>query len=181
MEALSMAILFRCKCGRELRAKPDLAGKKTKCPECQAILMIPRPEGEKPAKPEPASKPADLAAAAAPIAFDDDFDLPRVEPLARAEPPSSAEHAATPTGHAHDALAHDDVDLPPGAKQYKVLTPKDMGFVAKFDAERLEKRLNELSATGWRLASSVVVKLPGATGVHDELIMVMERTVGEHV
>lgn len=37
-----MSILVNCgACGRELRAKDDAAGKKAKCPGCQAIIQIP--------------------------------------------------------------------------------------------------------------------------------------------
>ena len=38
-----MAITFACDCGKSLRAKDDLAGKKTKCPGCGSILTIPPP------------------------------------------------------------------------------------------------------------------------------------------
>jgi RsiW-degrading membrane proteinase PrsW (M82 family) len=38
---MSMAITFDCDCGRSLRAKDELAGKKTRCPGCGAILTIP--------------------------------------------------------------------------------------------------------------------------------------------
>jgi RsiW-degrading membrane proteinase PrsW (M82 family) len=39
-----MAIAFTCECGKALRARDELAGKKTKCPQCGAILAIPTPE-----------------------------------------------------------------------------------------------------------------------------------------
>lgn len=39
-----MAIAFPCpKCGRELKVKDELAGKRGKCPQCQQILEIPQP------------------------------------------------------------------------------------------------------------------------------------------
>lgn len=38
-----MPISFACGCGKQLRAKDELAGKKTKCPECGSILTIPAP------------------------------------------------------------------------------------------------------------------------------------------
>jgi len=68
-----MAISFACECGKALKARDELAGKKTKCPECGTILAIPRPEvdpdlgdglpygleGEGPAEaPGPAPSPA---------------------------------------------------------------------------------------------------------------------------
>ncbi len=36
-----MAIVFTCACGRKLQVAEKLAGKKGKCPQCGAVLMIP--------------------------------------------------------------------------------------------------------------------------------------------
>ena len=45
-----MPISFSCDCGKTLLAHEKYAGKRTKCPECGAILRIPDPA----APPEPA-------------------------------------------------------------------------------------------------------------------------------
>ena len=37
-------ITFACDCGKELRARDDLAGKKTRCPQCSAVLRVPAAE-----------------------------------------------------------------------------------------------------------------------------------------
>jgi len=37
-------VTFSCGCGKELRARDELAGKKTHCPQCTAILRIPETE-----------------------------------------------------------------------------------------------------------------------------------------
>jgi RsiW-degrading membrane proteinase PrsW (M82 family) len=39
-----MAISFACKCGKTLRARDELAGKKARCPQCGSTLPIPQPE-----------------------------------------------------------------------------------------------------------------------------------------
>ena len=44
-----MVIAFTCSCGKRLQAKPELAGKKVKCPGCQALVAIPA------AKPTPSA------------------------------------------------------------------------------------------------------------------------------
>src|SRR5206468_3474856 len=44
-----MAISVSCDCGKQLRVKDDLAGKKIRCPECQAVLRV----GPAPAMPPP--------------------------------------------------------------------------------------------------------------------------------
>lgn len=51
-----MAISFACGCGKVLKARDELAGKKARCPECAAILEIPRPA------PAPAADIEDVAA-----------------------------------------------------------------------------------------------------------------------
>src|SRR5712691_9972806 len=35
------AIHFACACGRQLQARPELAGRRTKCPDCGEALIIP--------------------------------------------------------------------------------------------------------------------------------------------
>src|SRR5262245_31163249 len=47
-----MSILLSCPCGKKLRVKDELAGKKVKCPGCAAILPVPGPVVETPAPPE---------------------------------------------------------------------------------------------------------------------------------
>jgi DNA-directed RNA polymerase subunit RPC12/RpoP len=39
-----MPILLNCACGRSLRVKDILAGRKVRCPDCSSILTVPRPE-----------------------------------------------------------------------------------------------------------------------------------------
>src|SRR6267378_4465833 len=52
-----MPILIPCKCGKQLRVKDDLAGKRIKCPACAAMLTVPVPavEDDDPVVPELAS------------------------------------------------------------------------------------------------------------------------------
>jgi hypothetical protein len=38
-----VAIVFSCGCGKQLRARDEFAGRKIKCPGCQAVLLIPAP------------------------------------------------------------------------------------------------------------------------------------------
>src|SRR5579883_3036676 len=47
-----MTIPFACSCGKSFQAKDEFAGKRTKCPACGQILVIPRPpHAETPADP----------------------------------------------------------------------------------------------------------------------------------
>src|SRR5437016_3670126 len=39
-----MAISLQCACGRSLRLKDHLGGKRVKCPDCNAVLTVPQPD-----------------------------------------------------------------------------------------------------------------------------------------
>src|SRR5262249_24004629 len=45
-------IRFICECGRQMQAKAEFAGKKTKCTGCGTLLIIPDLEDEEPAEEE---------------------------------------------------------------------------------------------------------------------------------
>src|SRR5262249_51799963 len=46
-----MTIQFACACGRSLQTKPENAGKRTKCPACGQLLVIPGGRTETPTSP----------------------------------------------------------------------------------------------------------------------------------
>lgn len=62
-----MSIAFKCtSCGKALRAAPENAGKKIKCPGCATVVPIPAANGgASAAPPKPAAKPASKPAPAA--------------------------------------------------------------------------------------------------------------------
>ncbi len=39
-----MPIRFSCNCGRSILAKDELAGRRVKCPQCGAVVLVPKPE-----------------------------------------------------------------------------------------------------------------------------------------
>lgn len=80
-------IVFGCECGKELKARDELAGKKTRCPACQAVLRIP-----------PA--PAEVAHHSIPILEADDDD--------ESSPYDLAPTAPRPVATRPVALAIDD-------------------------------------------------------------------------
>jgi hypothetical protein len=45
-EVVLMPISVTCDCGKILKVKEELAGRKGRCPACQAVLTIPRPDSE---------------------------------------------------------------------------------------------------------------------------------------
>jgi len=54
-----MTIQFRCDCGRQLKVKDELAGRRVKCPECSEVLTVPEEGGEaiQAARPAERAKP----------------------------------------------------------------------------------------------------------------------------
>lgn len=111
-----MPILFPCSCGQDLRAADDLAGKRTKCPHCGAVLTIPspsfldedglplglgdpgEPEKEKPASPARSSLFEDGPPASSTF---HSISAPRFSP----EPPSPFARPTPPPRPAMDAAA----------------------------------------------------------------------------
>jgi DNA-binding beta-propeller fold protein YncE len=60
-----MPLIVQCECGKQLRVKEELAGKRIRCPECQGVVAVPA-EDIAPAPPEP--RPRRPRAAATPTA-----------------------------------------------------------------------------------------------------------------
>jgi hypothetical protein len=52
-----MPISVQCGCGKALKVRDDLAGKKIKCPGCQAVVEVPAPGGGLEFAPEPEAPP----------------------------------------------------------------------------------------------------------------------------
>ena len=173
-----MAIVFNCDCGRELRAKDDWAGKKTHCPSCNATLFIPKPKSAEPepAEPKTTKNPLDEAI---PV----DFSIPATggsQPtVSTAAPPSALIQADRSPSTDDPGLVPEDADdnhsPAAGTRVYKVLTPKDYGIAAKFNAESLEKTLNDFAKKGWSLKSTAVMSVATHSGPHDEIILFLEK------
>lgn len=64
-----MSLVVTCACGRSFRAKPELAGKRVKCPACSAVIQVP---GQSAAK---AGPPPEAPAPPAPSVDDDPLGL----------------------------------------------------------------------------------------------------------
>jgi hypothetical protein len=67
-----MPITFNCTCGKTLRVPDETAGRRAKCPACNAVVNVPKPE------PEPEFEVVEEAPAAKPsgnlIEDDDSYD-----------------------------------------------------------------------------------------------------------
>jgi hypothetical protein len=159
-----MTIVFQCTCGRPLRASDEYVGKKTKCPGCGQILII------------PAEDPKTSAAPAADDPFVVNLDSSATDSvrLNQADPSrSSGAVIKLDTGY-ENVTASDIARTQDGSRQYHVLGQKDLGFT-KFNAAKLEEALNTYARQGWSLNTAQVMNIPGHGGNHDELIVILER------
>jgi hypothetical protein len=75
-----MPITFSCNCGKTLRVPDEHAGRRAKCPACNAVVGVPGPEPVlevveplKPATPPPGA-PAKAQPVGRPKAEDDEYD-----------------------------------------------------------------------------------------------------------
>src|SRR3954453_5254783 len=59
-----LMIQVTCSCGKTLSARPDLAGRRVKCPKCAATLIVPSPAT--PAPPPPDESPFNFGEEASP-------------------------------------------------------------------------------------------------------------------
>ena len=172
-----MAIVFPCHCGKPLRAQPESAGKKTKCPHCGAILTIPggvprvEPTPIHAPYPEPALQAAGVASALLPAASpprDDDgltldldwdsIEAPLRDGEATAVDPSRSSSGtfATVTGLTAESWSSTPAPAPAadGVRQYRVLGHKEQGVAGKFTTTRLEEALNSQAREGWCLKAA---------------------------
>ena len=79
-----MAIVVRCECGRQLQAKDEYAGRRTRCPDCGRELTLPGPETEALDADSPFAAPAPKRSP--PPMYDDEFRGDRRD---KAEPTTS--------------------------------------------------------------------------------------------
>lgn len=174
-----MTIVFTCACGRLLRAKPEFAGKRTKCPHCGGLMAIPAASGlsEWAADVGPEHGPGALARAAGPGSGDDHAAI-RVDDFTPSIPPSRIDLSGSADSQTA-VVPHQDLVLEPaeGATpcRYRVLTHRDMGFAAKFDAAKLEDTLNRFAREGWAVKAAVTLNLTSHSGNHEELVVILER------
>jgi hypothetical protein len=163
-----MTIVFQCTCGRPLRASAEYVGKKTKCPGCGLILII------------PAEDPKTSAATPVPAVVDDPFvvhlDSPAAETLRPDQPdPGRSSGAVIKLDTGYENVSSSEIArTEDGSKQYHVLGQKDLGFT-KFNAAKLEEALNFHARQGWSLKTAVVINISGHSGNHDELVVILER------
>ena len=174
-------------CGERGKIPPNLVGARIKCRKCGLGFVVAAP----------ASK---AAAAGVPAMSESSGSLPRVvaEPLAGgievegldasswalpSETVGLLKAEATPASAVDQSNRPDSgpafVAAEPGqsvAHEYKLLTPKDKIFEAKFDLARLEEALNHFGRQGWTVKAMSTPHIKNFQGVLEEvLVVVLER------
>jgi hypothetical protein len=77
-----MAVIVSCQCGKKLRVKEELAGKRVRCPGCAAVVMVPaadEPVEVEKERARPAAPPQRAARAPARPEPEEDDEAPRGE------------------------------------------------------------------------------------------------------
>jgi hypothetical protein len=166
-----MAIDFECPCGKKLKSKDEFAGKRTKCPQCGAGLTVPQPAHVVAAEAAAAAAKAQANGPEhdSPLALDMSESSVKIEPISTQ--PTEAFIAPRISPEASPIVDEAKID----GRQYKVLMSKDMGFVAKFDAVKLEESLNTWARQGWCLRSAFMMTHQTHSGTHNDILVIMER------
>jgi hypothetical protein len=76
--------------------------------------------------------------------------------------------------------------MPVGSREYMALSQRDEWFMGRFSPERLTERLNALSRDGWRVIAATTSDVGTwfgsfAGGMRQEMVVILERVVGEGV
>jgi hypothetical protein len=149
-------------CGNLLRLVPEYAGRKVKCPRCNATIIAPEWDQE-------------AAASETGDGTEVDFSGRSPSPSGMSQDELIPSAILERLSEALEALKSREIGHQSPAKQYKVLTQKDKWFSGKFDPELIEKALNAYAQQGWAVKSVTSASIPGAFGVRDELIVILER------
>lgn len=122
-----MPILLSCDCGKRIKVRDEDAGKRVKCPGCNAVLRIPAPEGVTVEPPRPAPKEVPRPKRHAPAVE----ELPEVLPADEGDAARYGLRAEKPGPEARrprrrrprrlDVRRYDSDSAPKGGFRYSVL------------------------------------------------------------
>jgi hypothetical protein len=159
-------------CGERGKIPPTLIGSRIKCKKCGNSFVV---------SPPAAKAPVAAASASSPVA--DESHGIEVEGL-----DASSWSLSTEAGPAHkgEATATVEPDQRPdasaftaagpsvgGAREYKLLTPKDKYFDGKFELARLEDALNHFARQGWIVKAVSTPHVKNFSGVLEEAVVVL--------
>ncbi len=164
-----MPIIFACQCGKPLKANEESVGKRTRCPHCGAIMVIPQPEKKAGSTVETERNENELAVD---LDWSSLVSNPSPDLQASSDLLGSGSHLELPVMEAAGgATLSWDGESP----RYKVLAQEQGGFSGKFRPDRLEQMLNEYAQHGWTLKAALAIKVHSHAGDHDEVVVILEH------
>jgi len=180
-----MAINVQCPaCGAKRSLSDEFRGHSVTCPKCggkftpttasessETALLPPRSKttptpGPRLVPPPPTAATAETSSRLQPAPEPSVSDRVEVERFRKRR--SERESALPPRSGEARAIKV-------AAREYKVLTRKNLWFTDKFSAEGLEEALNSFGQQGWKLKSTVVLQVTDREGDREELIVILER------
>ncbi len=170
-------------CGERGKIPTGLIGVRIKCKQCGLSFLVAPPATKAVgAATAAAPSPAAMAAAGPSAAVEaHGIEVEGLDASSWAVPTETAMALKAETDHAAHAHAPEPqaaptfvaVAPPAGAREYKILTPRDKFFDGKFDLSRLEEALNHFSRQGWVAKSMLTPHIKGFTGALEETIVVL--------
>ena len=175
-------------CNERGKIPPNLVGARIKCRKCGLSFTVAAPNAKAGAGASPSAMSSGSATGPTAIAepLPGGIEVEGLDASSWALPSETvailkAEGVAAPAG---DSVSRGEpgpafVAAEPGqavAHEYKLLTPKDKIFEAKFDLARLEEALNHFGRQGWTVKAMSTPHIKNFQGVLEEVIViVLER------
>jgi hypothetical protein len=158
-------------CGERGKIAQALVGARIKCKQCGVSFLVSPPVAK-------ASTAPGTAFPSAAVGTPDGIEVEGLDASTwtlstEVGGALKAEATIEPEKEASPSPAFIPAGPPPGAHEYKVLTPKDKYFDGKFDLTRLEEALNHFGRQGWMVKSMSTPHVKGFSGALEETIVVL--------
>jgi hypothetical protein len=161
-------------CGERGKIPQALVGARIKCKRCSVSFQVSPPAAKATTAPGAAFS---SAAGAPPDGIEvEGLDGSTWTLSTEAGVALNAEATIEPEKEAGPSPAFIPAGPPPGAHEYKVLTPKDKYFDGKFDLTRLEEALNHFGRQGWTVKSMSTPHVKGfSVALEETIVVLLER------
>ena len=168
-------------CGERGKIPPSLLGARIKCRKCGVSFMVAAPAAKAGAAASTTAAAAESATLPSAVAepLHGGIEVEGLDASSWSIPSETgamlkAENTAEPGARSETGAAF--VAAEPGssgAREYKLLTPKDKIFDGKFDLARLEDALNHFGRQGWVVKAVTTPHVKGFSGLPEEMLVVL--------
>jgi hypothetical protein len=160
-------------CGERGKIPPSLIGARIKCKKCSVSFQVSAPVAKVTAAPSSSSSLPTAAAEGSEGIEVEGLDASSWSLSTEPAVALKAEAAAEPDNRADSSAFAPASTSAPGPREYKLLTPKDKFFDARFDLARLEEALNHFARKGWTVKAVTTPHIKGFSGAMEETIVVL--------